>query len=78
MAEATHDQKVNLQNNKKPNSYIEYSTVSFQMLAVIFLFAFAGNKIDAYLTNPKPIVTAISSIIGVAIAMYIAIKKIKQ
>ncbi len=48
------------------------------MLAVIFLFAFAGNKIDAYLTNPKPFVTAISAIIGVAIAMYIAIKKIKQ
>ncbi len=48
------------------------------MLTVIFLFVLAGNKIDVFINNQKPFITALMAIIGIAIAMYIAIKKIKQ
>jgi len=72
------DQKASPQDKKKLNSYIEYSSVSFQMLAVIILFALTGNRIDVYFNNPKPFITALLAIIGVATALYIALKKIKK
>jgi len=48
------------------------------MLAVIILFALTGNRIDVYFNNPKPFITALLAIIGVATALYIALKKIKK
>ena len=66
------------QQNKKDklNSYIKYSSISFQMLAIILIFVFIGNEIDAYANFEKPFITAILSIIGLSLALYVGIKKI--
>ena len=60
----------------KSNSYIKYSSISFQMLAIILFFAFIGNKIDTYLDFEKPFITAFLTLIGMAMALYIVIRKI--
>ena len=68
------------QQNKKNklNSYIKYSSISFQMLVIILVFAFIGNKLDVYANFEKPFITAILSIIGLSLALYVGIKKITK
>ena len=51
------------------NDYARYSSMAFQMLAIILLGVFAGFKLDQWL-NTKPILTVILSIISVALAIY--------
>jgi len=61
---------------KFSNSYIKYTSISFQMLAIILVFSFVGNQIDIYMNIEKPFITALFAILGIALALYIAIKKI--
>ncbi len=48
------------------------------MLAIILIFAFIGNKIDTYANFEKPFITALLSIIGLSLALYVGIKKITK
>lgn len=59
------------------NSYVKYSGIAFQMMAIIGIFIFAGYKIDQYYAHDKLWVTAIFSLLGVAIALYQVIKQLK-
>jgi len=61
---------------KKPqfDNFIRYSSMGFQMFAVIALSVFVGYKIDAKLNNNIPVFTVIFSIIGVGGAIYNAVK----
>ena len=59
-------------------SFVKYSSIGFQMLATIGLFAFIGYKIDDYQQNDKPIVTAILSLIGVLISLYQVVKQLNK
>ncbi len=52
----------------------KYTGLSFQMLALVLLFVFGGKKLDEYLQLQMPIATLIMSLIGVALAIYVAIK----
>ena len=60
------------------NSFVKYSSIGFQMLATIGLFAFIGYKIDDYQQHDKPIVTAILSLIGVLISLYQVVKQLNK
>jgi len=60
------------------NSFVKYSSIGFQMLATIGLFAFIGYKIDHYQQHDKPIVTAILSLIGVLISLYQVVKQLNK
>jgi hypothetical protein len=60
------------------NSFVKYSSIGFQMLATIGLFAFIGYKIDEYQHNEKPIVTAILSLVGVLISLYQVVKQLNK
>ena len=64
---------------QKPlNSYAKYSAVGFQMIAIIGLFAFIGYKIDAAANHETQWVTALLSLIGVFISLFIVIRSVKN
>ena len=69
-----HDPK----KDNAASSFIKYSSIGFQMLATIGLFAFVGYKIDQHQNNSKPIVAAILSLIGVVISLYQVIKQLDR
>lgn len=55
------------------NNYARYSGLAFEMLFIIAAGVFGGVKLDEWL-HTKPILTLVCSLVGVAIALYIAIR----
>jgi F0F1-type ATP synthase assembly protein I len=60
--------------NSGLNSYIRYSGLGFQMVAIILLFYWAGSKLDERSGNEKPAYTAILTLLGVFAGLYIVLK----
>ncbi|MDP9048501.1 MAG: AtpZ/AtpI family protein [Bacteroidota bacterium] len=60
------------------NSYLKYSGMGFQMIAIIGLFTYAGYKIDESAKHPVKWVTAIFSLAGVFISLYLVIRSAKS
>lgn len=60
---------------KKLRNAAKYSAIGFQMIATISLLTFIGHKIDQHRSGKLQIYTAIFGLIGVAIALYQAIKQ---
>ncbi|MCE1168634.1 MAG: AtpZ/AtpI family protein [Sphingobacteriia bacterium] len=61
--------------DKQPlKDYARYSSLGFQMLAIILLMTFLGIKADRWLTLKFPIFTVVGSLAGVGMALYFAIK----
>jgi F0F1-type ATP synthase assembly protein I len=63
---------------KQVNSFARYSSISFQMLATIGVFAFIGYKLDEYNHIKAPIYTAILSLLGVIISLYQVVKQLNK
>lgn len=64
-----------LKNPKKSlNDYAKYSSISFQMVAIILIGVFAGVKLDEWMVNGTPIFTLIFTVLAVVLAIYYAIK----
>lgn len=61
---------------KRPplESYARYSSLAFQMFAIIGLGIFGGVKLDQWLGIRIPVFTILFSVISVAAAIYTAIK----
>jgi len=57
------------QNKRALNNYARYSSMAFQMLAIILLGIFAGFKLDQWL-HIKPVLTIIFSLSSVILAIY--------
>ena len=55
-----------------------FTGIAFQMIAIIGVFAFAGYKIDQNTNHTTKWCTAIFSLAGVLIAMYVVIKSLKN
>jgi F0F1-type ATP synthase assembly protein I len=53
---------------------MRYSSMAFEMLAVIGLFTLAGYKLDEHFTTPMPYYTIVFALIGVALALYRVMK----
>ena len=67
------------ENDRNPlNAYVKYSGLGFQMIAIIGVFAFAGYKIDAAANHQVKWVTAVLSLTGVFISLYIVIVSLKK
>ena len=72
----------NLPSKPKPNkeprppleSYARYSSLAFQMFAIIGLGIFGGVKLDQWFKIGFPVFTVLLSIISVAAAIYTAVK----
>jgi F0F1-type ATP synthase assembly protein I len=59
---------------KQPNSFLKYSGMAGQMIAIMLVFAFGGIKLDEYCETTKPFYTGGLTILGVILAMYFMIK----
>ncbi|WP_214071398.1 AtpZ/AtpI family protein [Mucilaginibacter sp. dw_454] len=67
------------QDNKDiATNYSKYIGVAFQMLIIIGIFTFAGYKIDQSAGHATKWVTALLSLIGVFIALFIVIRSLKN
>jgi uncharacterized membrane protein len=76
MSELEPENKDNVENSA--NNYAKYSSVVFQMVAVIGLFTFVGYKIDAYLKHDVQWVTAITALTGVCLSIYLTIRQLTK
>ena len=65
-------------NTNSANNYAKYSAVVFQMIAVIGLFTYAGYKIDESAKHDIQWVTAITSLTGVCLSIYLTIRQLKK
>ena len=67
--------KKELQKNKERlNSYVKYSGIAFQMIAIILIGVFGGMKLDKWLKTDKPVFTALLSVLAVILSIYYSIK----
>jgi hypothetical protein len=55
-------------------SYARYSSLAFQMFAIIGIGIFGGFKLDQWLGLKFPVFTVLLSLLSVAAAIYIAVR----
>lgn len=60
------------------NAYVKYTGMGFQMIVIIGLFTYAGYKIDESAHHSVKWVTAILSLTGVFISLYLVIVSLKK
>ena len=70
-------QKEKKQLLNSAHSYIKYSALAFQMVAIIGVFTFIGYKIDASQQHKTPIVTGLAALAGVVIALYTVFRSLR-
>ncbi len=69
----------NIDDAKKAvNNYAKFVGVGFQMMVIIGIFTFVGYKIDVNTGHDTKWVTALLSLIGVFISLFIVIRSIKN
>jgi hypothetical protein len=66
------------EENSTGNSYLKFSGMAFQMIAIIGIFTYVGYKIDVSANHPVKWVTATLSLIGVFISLYLVIRSLKD
>lgn len=62
----------------KPNQYLRYSGLAFQMMAIIGVCVWIGLKLDERLRLSGPWLTLALLLVGVVGAMYRVIKEVNQ
>jgi len=60
--------------NEKMKAWAKYSSMGFQMLAIMLLGVWGGMQLDKYLETSKPYFTICLTIIAVILAIYTSIK----
>jgi len=63
-------------NNFK--NFAVLSGIAFEMGAIIFLAAKGGIWLDEYFQNDKKIYTAIATLVGVAISIWLVLHQLKR
>lgn len=59
-------------------SYVKYTGVAFQMMAIIGVSAFIGYKLDQYYMHDVQWVTALMCVLGVCLSIYQVIRQLKS
>ena len=59
---------------KQPDPYIKYSSMALQMIVVIGLGCWGGDKLDKMYNNTTPIFTIVLSLVSIFAAMYLVLK----
>ena len=71
-------QEKNLKNQEKTvkslSNYGKYSSLAFQMIAIILIGVIGGIKLDHWLKLKFPVFTVILSLAGTVLAIYYGIK----
>ena len=66
---------INQKNNRSNlSNYAKYSTLAFQMIAIILAGVFGGIKLDQVVRIEFPVFTVVLTIVSVIFSMYYAIK----
>jgi F0F1-type ATP synthase assembly protein I len=78
MQQEDQDKQDNIEVRKELSSYVRYSGMGFQMIAVIGIFMFIGYKIDQWLEAEKLLFTAIFGMLGVCASLYLIIRSLKN
>ena len=58
------------------NGFVRYSSIAFEMLAIMGVFTLIGWKLDQWLANRFPVFILIFSLSGVCMGIYLAVKDI--
>lgn len=67
------------ENDSRPlNAYVKYTGMGFQMIVIIGIFTYAGYRIDESAHHQVKWVTAILSLVGVFISLYVVIVSLKK
>lgn len=61
---------------KKANSFIRYSSLGFEMMAIIGIFTFLGFKIDQWMHNEFKAFTLILVVLGVVASIVYGVKNL--
>ncbi|MDP9077961.1 MAG: AtpZ/AtpI family protein [Bacteroidota bacterium] len=75
---AKDEQKQENGNEKPVNNYIKFTGMGFQMIATIGLFTYAGYKIDESAHHTTKWVTAVLSLVGVFVSLYLVVRSVKN
>lgn len=68
-----------LDNDKKAlSSYVKYSAMGFQMIAIIGICTYIGYRIDENRHAQQHLITALFSLVGVAISLFLIIRSVKK
>ena len=67
-------QEKNPSPQKPPNNYIKYSTMGFQMIAIIGLGCWGGYKLDKIYPNKFHVFTIVLSLVSIFAALYFVLK----
>jgi F0F1-type ATP synthase assembly protein I len=59
---------------KSLSNYAKYSSLAFQMVAIIVVGVFGGIKLDQWLHMKFPVFTVVLSLLGTSMAIYYGIK----
>ena len=65
-------------NIKNTSTYLKFTGMAFQMIAIIGIFTYAGYKADEFAGHQVKWVTAVLSLIGVFVSIYVVIKSLKE
>ncbi|MFN4298416.1 MAG: AtpZ/AtpI family protein [Thermaurantimonas sp.] len=60
------------------NTYLKFSTLAFQMAAIIGLLTYTGVKLDKRFENPYNLFTIIGALLGIGISFYFVFKELKN
>lgn len=76
MVKQNYSPKPKQVKEKRPalESYARYSSLAFQMFAIIGIGIFGGVKLDSWLKLAFPAFTIVFAILSVSAAIYVAVK----
>ena len=69
-----HKRKIKIKTKSTLSNFAKYSSLSFQMIAIVLAGVFGGIKLDEWLQWKFPLFTILLSIIGIFASIYFAIK----
>lgn len=75
---AEHEQNDMKDIAKNTSTYAKFVGLGFQMMVIIGVFTFAGYKIDENANHETKWVTAVLSLLGVFISLYLVIRSVSR
>ena len=66
------------ENNKPLSSYLQYASLSFQMMAIMGVAVWTGLTLDEYLQLDSPVFVSITSVGATVLTVYLTVKKLTK
>lgn len=79
LLEKTRSKKAKYPKNNKPlSSYLQYASLSFQMMATIGVSVWSGLALDQYLQLGFPVFVSVFSVGATVLTVYLTVKKLTK